>query len=480
MGLHLKVVSRHRQSLGERGSKEFGQNGGTIGRSLESDWVLPDGQRFLSSRHASIDYRSGSYYIIDTSTNGVYINDAEQPVGRGNPQRIFSGDKIRIGDYEIVVSIDEIDSTREQMADAFHVDPVDLRQRVEAPDPTGCDLVDAHEITGVGIEMLLDEDEAATLSPLSYKFKADELRLEDDTPVRKQVEKAKIKPKAPTPSAPVRSDAAWTAPRARGAGSTERANGAAAERAPEAQAAKPSRHQGSVPAGRKTPPARQAAAAKPILGSQPKGTGSAQLALDAFFRGAGLEPRRLENQDAEQTLHRLGQLVREMIVGITESLHLRATQKAALRQSNTTIQRRDNNVLKFSASVDEALENLLFRNSSDYLGAVESTREAFGDLKIHQQCLLKSIGGALASYIERLDPDLLESKFSNGKLGAFMGAANKIKYWDMYRDLYLVVGQAPAGELPQLFLDELSRAYEKETTRAEGAQQGPDQHSKAS
>ncbi len=86
MALHLKIISRHRQGLGERAAMEFGHNGGTIGRSLESDWVLPDGQRYLSSRHASIDFRSGSYYIVDTSTNGVYVNDAEQPVGRGNPQ----------------------------------------------------------------------------------------------------------------------------------------------------------------------------------------------------------------------------------------------------------------------------------------------------------------------------------------------------------------------------------------------------------
>ena len=81
MALRLQIISRHRQGLGERGMREFGHNGGTIGRSLESDWVLPDGQRYLSSRHASIDYRSGSYYIVDTSTNGVYVNDSEQPVG---------------------------------------------------------------------------------------------------------------------------------------------------------------------------------------------------------------------------------------------------------------------------------------------------------------------------------------------------------------------------------------------------------------
>ena len=105
MALRLQIISRHRQSLGERAAMEFGRNGGTIGRSLESDWVLPDGQRYLSSRHASIDFRSGSYYIVDTSTNGVYVNDAEQPVGRGNPQRLFTGDRVRLGEYEMSVEI---------------------------------------------------------------------------------------------------------------------------------------------------------------------------------------------------------------------------------------------------------------------------------------------------------------------------------------------------------------------------------------
>ena len=111
MALRLQMIGNHRQSLGERAVKEFGHDGGTIGRSLESDWVLPDGQRYLSSRHASIDFRSGSYYIVDTSTNGVYVNGAETPVGRGNPQRLFSGDTLRLGEYEMTVSIDEEDST---------------------------------------------------------------------------------------------------------------------------------------------------------------------------------------------------------------------------------------------------------------------------------------------------------------------------------------------------------------------------------
>jgi type VI secretion system FHA domain protein len=157
--------------------------------------------------------------------------------------------------------------------------------------------------------------------------------------------------------------------------------------------------------------------------------------------------------------------MREMIVGLTESLHLRAVQKSALRQSNTTIQPRDNNALKFSAGVDETLSNLFFRESEQYLTAVESVRDAFGDIRVHQQILMKAMQSALAGYIGRLDPEELEEKFSNGRHGVLMGAANKFKYWDLYKDLYQIVAQQNPGELPQLFLEEMARAYELESSR---------------
>jgi len=411
MALRLQIVSRHRQSLGERSIKEFGQSGGTIGRSLESDWVLPDGQRFLSSRHASIDFRSGSYYLIDTSTNGVYVNGADQPVGRGKPQRLFAGDRIRMGEYEMLVEISEIDSTREQLADLAHVDPVDRKQRVDAPEPTGKDLVDAFEITGVDIEVVLEGDQAKTLTPLDYKFKSNDLELEEDAPPQKAV--SKVKSSAPAKAA---------------------AQPKAAPLAPRSKAA--------PPAARNATPA----------------------ALDAFFRAAGMQPRALDERQSEEMLQRLGQLTREMVVGLTENLHLRAAQKTALRQSNTTIQPLDNNSLKFSAGVDELLNNLFFRESEQYLNAVESVREAFGDLKRHQQVLMKAMQMAVSDYIARLDPEPLEEKFSNGRHG-LLGAANKLKYWDLYKDLYQVVAQQHPGELPQLFLEEISRAYEAEASR---------------
>jgi len=426
---------------------DFGQKGGTIGRSLESDWVLPDSQRYMSSRHASIDFRSGSYYIVDTSTNGVYVNDAEQPVGRGNPQRLFTGDRLRIGEYEMSVEISELEDTREALTDDKHIDPVSKAQRVPPPDPTRADMVAPHEITAVGIEMLIDED--AEIHDIQRHNKANvaNLRLEED------VAPAKPKAEAPPPvaTAPKRpepppvSAAARVVPRS-----------AAPPAPPTAQKSHLDVSAGPKPSSASPPPAPPAAA-------------HALASLDAFFRGAGLPAQRLDDKQTEQALHRLGQLMREVVLGVTENLHLRAEQKNVMRVPTTTIQPQNNNPLKFSASVEEALNNLLFRDSSEYLSAVDAVRETFGDIKQHQQHILAAVRTAVVGYVNRLDPDELESKVSNGRANALINAANKLKYWDLFKDLYQVVSAHQPGQFPHQFLAELAHAYELEESRASPA-----------
>jgi type VI secretion system FHA domain protein len=193
------------------------------------------------------------------------------------------------------------------------------------------------------------------------------------------------------------------------------------------------------------------------------------LTLDAFFRGARMSPTALDDHQSEALLLRLGQLVRETVAGLTENLHLRAAQKSLLRQSNTTIQPGgNNNSLKFSAGVDEALNNLLLRDSEQYLDAVQAVRDAFDDIRKHQQIMMKAMLEAVVAYIERVDPEQLEQKFSNGRTG-LMAATNKLKYWDLFKDLYQVLSQRNPGEFPAAFLEEIARTYDAEATRVTGA-----------
>src|SRR5438105_3006248 len=71
----------------------------TIGRSEINDWVLPD--PYLSGRHCVITYRGGEYWITDTSSNGVFVNGAPNPLGRGSSLPLHDGDRFKIGEYEI-------------------------------------------------------------------------------------------------------------------------------------------------------------------------------------------------------------------------------------------------------------------------------------------------------------------------------------------------------------------------------------------
>src|SRR3982751_160919 len=106
MALRLRVISDHRQRLGDKSTFVFGVSGGSIGRSAENDWVLPDDMRYVSGRHARIVYHKGRYVLQDTSSNGTYVNDNERPLGSQNPHELKSGDVVRIGEYHVQVQID--------------------------------------------------------------------------------------------------------------------------------------------------------------------------------------------------------------------------------------------------------------------------------------------------------------------------------------------------------------------------------------
>lgn len=149
MTLQLKIVSEHRELVGDDDVREFHEEGGTIGRSLRNDWILPDPDRYISGRHATIDHKGGIYYLLDTSSNGVYFNDEVEPVGKGNPRRLFNGDRIRMGDFEFLVSLDSGESLSMPLDPEPSVAPDHIEQFVDEASPrTGVKLLDEEELTG--------------------------------------------------------------------------------------------------------------------------------------------------------------------------------------------------------------------------------------------------------------------------------------------------------------------------------------------
>lgn len=380
MPLRLCVISENRTLLGKRRAIKFSACGGTIGRAKDNDWVLPDPKRYVSGRHALIDYQSGAYYLVDTSRNGVYVNGADTPVGKGHPQRLFDGDQIRVGDFDVLVEIAESadEAQNDDMADS-----VVRAQQVQEDESMELMLVDEQK--------LVEEDDA-----LARHVATEAL------------------------------------------GQTSQIS----ERLPKLTSKK------GPPPVRKSP----APAAK-----------TDGLAIAAFMEAAGLTASDLAGNSPQNVLRAAGQLLQLMTGGLVDLLRNRAEVKDEFRMSQTIIKGEQNNPLKFSASVQDALKYLLGNSSASYLTPRKAVEATFEDLKSHEQAMNKAMAQALKDYLDRFDPDELRNQYDLGlKRIPLLASANKLKYWDLYAESYHILTYGEEGKLPEAFSQEFARAYEIE------------------
>jgi FHA domain-containing protein/TIR domain-containing protein len=103
MVLTLALVGDKTTHAGIERRKIFRAEGGSIGRAADNDWVLTDPH--VSGRHARLRYVNGRFFIVDTSTNGTFINSPTNRLDRGNEYELKPGDRLFIEPYEIEVSI---------------------------------------------------------------------------------------------------------------------------------------------------------------------------------------------------------------------------------------------------------------------------------------------------------------------------------------------------------------------------------------
>ncbi|WP_420965347.1 type VI secretion system-associated FHA domain protein TagH [Bradyrhizobium sp. B120] len=116
MHLILGVLGENAELLGHNARQAFGPDGGSVGRGRGCNWRLPDPTKTLSGHHALIVFNGIGFTITDTSTNGVYINTVDAPLGRGNTAPLADGDTLYMANYIISVMIEN--------------DPAEERQRL--------------------------------------------------------------------------------------------------------------------------------------------------------------------------------------------------------------------------------------------------------------------------------------------------------------------------------------------------------------
>ncbi|HEY4215352.1 MAG TPA: type VI secretion system-associated FHA domain protein TagH [Steroidobacteraceae bacterium] len=405
MLLALSIISSQGAALGPTAYKVFDARGGSIGRIDGNDWVLPDPERFVSSKHAQVVWNGGAFYLQDVSANGTFINAPDRAVPREQPMQLRDGDRLFIGDYEIIVQLIE-DAQPVEPAAAPGQGAPGLSDLVGSPGPAPAPLPPAGPPPSMGL---------GTVDPLAALGGARSERPSLDVAPGGVGDSQRTIFK-PTP-----------------------AGGGAAPVAPAGASAQGASLPGS---------AAQSAQA-------PTGAGGG-AGIEEILAAIGLDPSRVEPGVQQQ----LGAILRITVEGLIEILKTRAQVKNSFRMPMTNIKPVENNPLKFSMNAQDAVYNLFVKRNPGYLGPVDAFAEGFQDVEFHQTAVLAGIRAAFNALLAKFHPDNLEESYERKlKRTAMLGIGSKSRYWELYRAQFEEIDRDREAHFQLLFGEEFAKAY---------------------
>jgi type VI secretion system protein len=415
MALRLRVVSEHSTRLGAQSTKVFGVHGGTIGRGTDNEWILPDPERYLSGKHARIDFRAGTYVLVDTSSNGTYVNGAQVPLGKYHDYQLKDGDYVRLGEYELLASIDKSNDF-----------PPDEGAAVAYDGQAASSAIKKSTANDLGAD--LDLSQLLEPSDLSVADSGNRPRDSYGQPVPRREEKKADSEGSATP---------WH------------------------MMTRPLKiEQQKLEAQRLEAQKLESVSQLSLSRSQTPALyeGDFDIGLAAFCRGAGIEPRSISTEARGAALQLAGQLLREAVLGLMDLNQGRSEFRNKFRIATPATDASES-PLNFSKGVDEALVRLL-TTLSTRAGSVEAIRDNFRELKAQNSAIPVATRVAFEEFLSRVDPKELEERFERASKRGVFGGQNKAKYWDLYSELFAGLAQRPADGFPHLFTETFAKAFE--------------------
>jgi type VI secretion system protein ImpI len=402
MPLTLEVVGVHAASMGADVRRKLGDTELKIGRDSDNDWILP--QSYVSRRQAVVRCVNGMYFLEQVGSCPIILNETGRPLERNRIARLSAGDRIMIDDIEIQVRESDAMWASTPGGEVSTVYPVMSTAPLADPPLSRGGPVDPLELLGVRAP------EPQRAGPRIPEFGS----ILDDA-------MAPGAGASPVQSSPALPDN-WF--------------GTAAPR--------------SVPAAPHVPPDR----AVPPSGSSAAGT------LENLLRGAGLDPG--QTQLSQEVAGQLGEVLRIVVEGTMQVLQARNQIRKEFRMATTQVAQKNNNPLKFSADVADALHKLLIQRSPAYLDTVNSFTDAFDDIRVHQFAMLASLRVAFDYMLSQFDPDVLQAQFARqAGRGSVLGIGGKPKPWEAYVARFGELTGDRDFAFRRLFGEEFGKAYEQ-------------------
>ena len=484
MPLVLKVISINNQTPQNSMKYEFCDDGGTIGRKPSNSWVLPDEQRHLSGMHASIEFTDGSYYLVDTSTNGVFINGNEKPLGKGNKKLLEDGFQLLMGTFNIEVLIEnEAKSTKSL--------PDDILTESNTPDDLFSDLIDDSK----------EEVEENFFEPVNTSTDNPPIKIGSDDPFfefnefsgdsgSKEAEKKSVLENnesemdsffSPAKISQFTEDSGVNTEDNKQINTSKKEDGFFES----------DNNQGGIPddwnlggsaeksfddllTGFEIPKKNntsqnipsfndQQEASKDIFQSSKQKTRGEKLSNSAFLKGLGLDDKSFDSELTEQQLYLAGKLFRNAIQGTMDVLQSRAEIKNEMRMDMTTIQPIQNNPIKFALNIDEAIRKLLAQDNKAYMDPEQAMNEVYDDITSHQLAVISGIQASLSHVLKRFEPKNLITRFEqDSPISASIPVHRKAKLWEAFEDLYESIETEAEEDFNRLFGQEFAKAYDQQ------------------
>ncbi|MBL4797349.1 MAG: type VI secretion system-associated FHA domain protein TagH [Oleispira sp.] len=490
MKLIFKIINNPSCGTPSEKCKVFDSNFSTIGRSSSSDWVLPDPDRFISSKHAEINLRDNQFFLKDVSSNGTINALTDEPIGNNQELLISNGQTFLVGEYLIQAEIEgAADNGLQPSTQSIASENADWDNQMD----------DFWGNSSDPLDLLAPNKATAAVSTTKETMPSLANSLER-TPAFKQAmsfsKKVEAEPEIPAAPEPIQSSGIpenWD-------------NTSFSFPEPEAPVATPA------------PPAQE-----PVTNTQPLTAIEdipddddffSGLAGDSFFdeelpqapiatpspaeespqeespkeelppivspnkfeRPASTRPRKrqqpeqqpleqqpLEQQPLEQkevvssnaktndnllekaklSLEQQGfnkellteevaaqwlSLMPTIMQGTIELLQARATIKNEFRVSKTLLTTSENNPLKFSTNAEDAIHSLFHQNRPGFLTSDLAFQQAFRDINQHQSALLHGVRVAMMDLLKQFDAEVLEESFTrSNKSSGLLSKLNSTK-----------------------------------------------------
>jgi type VI secretion system FHA domain protein len=462
--------------------RRFDRLGGALGRAAGNELVLEDPGKYISRVHARVEFRDGAYCLVDVGSNPSLVND--RPVGPGRHVALADGDRITIGDYQLVASVDGEAATMPPPS-PLPLSPLQMAPQTPAL-PAALPANPDDSLAGAGILSVGGDPLNPSFDPLGLNLLGSAPPSAPAVPAWRGAESDHVPPElapfpaapqpvmpAPAPFQPVTPAPVAPAGAAHPAIPDDydpladflppRIKAPAPQRQPEPQ---PEPAAPAVIAASEPQPQPPAQAAPPAPAA-PAHTGSAadDPVIRALMRGLGLEELSTR-RSAEEIAELAGAMLREATAGTMGVLMGRAMTKRESRLDMTMISAQANNPLKFFPDAHSALTQMMNGAMPGYMQPARAFASAFDDLKAHELAIMAGMRAALAGVLRRFDPAAIEARLQVPSVMDKMMASNrKAKLWDRMVELYAEMAVEADSDFHRLFGEAFGAAYEEQIER---------------